>query len=217
MGGMSESDGAYLNEIIPIDEYRQLYTPCCVDTLKWAKDFNNEPLGEGMWSHWLSMLMKNPNVYFQAWELQTFGFWTVNTEEQASNGKWSGWSWNIVGGVPRNVSPDYVDQLANFNIDSNPAALSESVVSALPYNAWSIPIGWILWFCLYLPICLCAIGYARWSIVLIPSLVLAGTLVVASPIWYWPRYGAALQFLVPVYLLLIVLLFRRSSNYPLRK
>lgn len=32
-GEMSESDRAYLNEIIPIDEYRQLYTPCCTDTL----------------------------------------------------------------------------------------------------------------------------------------------------------------------------------------
>lgn len=151
-GEMSESDRAYLNEIIPIDEYRQLYTSCCTDTLKWAPGFNNEPLGKGMWVHWLPMLVKNPNVYFQAWELQTFGFWTVNTETQAD------WPWNIGGGVPRNVDPTRAEELSALDIYANPSALSESVTSVFSVDSWSIPIGWLLWICLYMAICLCAVG-----------------------------------------------------------
>lgn len=193
-GEMSESDRAYLNEIIPIDEYRQLYTPCCTDTLKWAPGFNNEPLGKGMWVHWLPMLVKNPNVYFQAWELQTFGFWTVNTETQAD------WPWNIGGGVPRDVDPTRAEELSALDIYANPSALSESVTSVFSVDSWSIPIGWLLWICLYMAICLCAVGEGNGFCFLVPSLALVGTLVVASPIWYWPRYGAALQFLIPLYI-----------------
>ena len=43
-------------------------------------------------------------------------------------------------------------------------------------------------------------GRGKWVLFLVPSLALVGTLVVASPIWYWPRYGAALQFLIPLYI-----------------
>ena len=207
-GEMTNSDKEYLDKIIPLDEYRQSYFPCCTDNLKWSPNFSNEALGDGMWSHWVSMLEKNPNVYFQAWELQTFGFWAVNTEEQASNVGLSGWSWNVSGGVPRNTSLAYVDDLDSFDISSNPAALNENVVSVVPHDSWSVPISWLLWLCLYLLLCLCAADFAKWSICLLPSLALVGTLVVASPIWYWPRYGAALQFLIPVYALLFLLVFR---------
>lgn len=42
---------------------------------------------------------------------------------------------------------------------------------------------------------------------LVPSLALVGTLVVASPIWHWPRYGAALHFLIPLYIAIAVSAF----------
>ena len=41
---------------------------------------------------------------------------------------------------------------------------------------------------------------------LAPSLGLIATLLLASPIWYWPRYGAAVQFLLPVYLMFFLLI-----------
>ena len=28
--------------------------------------------------HWISMGIENPIVYFESWELQTFGYWTIN-------------------------------------------------------------------------------------------------------------------------------------------
>lgn len=206
-GEMSESDREYMNSIYPLEEYKSTYTPCCTDNLKWAPNFNNSALSEGLWGHWVSMLIRNPNAYFQAWELQTYGFWAVNPGN--SDRLWSG---NISSGVPRNVSAAYVDQLVPYGIEPNPAALDESWNSMLPIDSWSIPVSWLFWAVLYLSICLFAEDKGRWVFALIPSIILVATLVIASPIYYWSRYGAALQFLIPMYALIFFLLFGKKKS-----
>lgn len=206
-GDMSESDREYMNSIYPLEEYKSTYTPCCTDNLKWAPGFNNSALNEGLWRHWASMLVRNPNAYFQAWELQTYGFWAVNPGNSDHL-----WSWNINGGVPRNANAAYVDQLVPYGIESNPAALDESWNEMLPMDSWSVPISWLFWTVLYLSICLLAAGKGRWVFALIPSIILVATLAIASPIYYWPRYGAALQFLIPMYALVFFLLFGKKKR-----
>lgn len=206
-GEMSESDREYMNSIYPLEEYKSTYTPCCTDNLKWAPDFNNSALNEGLWGHWASMLARNPNAYFQAWELQTYGFWAVNPGNSDHL-----WSWNISAGVPRNANAAYADRLVPYGIESNPAALDESWNEMLPMDSWSVPISWLFWTVLYLSICLLAAGKGRWVFALIPSIILVATLAIASPIYYWPRYGAALQFLIPMYVLVFFLLFGKKKR-----
>lgn len=206
-GEMSESDREYMNSIYPLGEYKSTYTPCCTDNLKWALGFNNSALNEGLWGHWASMLVRNPNVYFQAWELQTYGFWAVNPDNSDHL-----WSWNVSAGVPRNANAAYVDRLVPYGIESNPAAINESWNSMLPMDSWSVPISWLFWAVLYLSICLLAADKGRWVFALVPSVILVATLVIASPIYYWPRYGAALQFLIPVYVLMFFLLFGKKKS-----
>ena len=47
--------------------------------------------------HWISMGIENPIVYFESWELQTFGYWTINHPlVLLHNG-------NINGGAPPNA------------------------------------------------------------------------------------------------------------------
>ena len=72
-GDMSESDRAYMDELLPLEEYRSKYRPCCTDLLKWDANFNGAALDEGFLAHWLSMLVRNPHVYFDAWVMQTLG------------------------------------------------------------------------------------------------------------------------------------------------
>ena len=40
------------------------------------------------------------------------------------------------------------------------------------------------------------------------------TLLIGSPIYYWPRYGALLQFSIPYYAALLMLLFRQKDGAP---
>lgn len=183
-GSMSESDEAYMNEILPLDSYTELYTPCCIDQLKWSEGFNNQALDNDFFKHWTSMLIKNPMTFFEAWELETFGWWTVN--QQSINV----YSTNIASGVPGSYH-----NLLKY----------DGLQEALPLNTWSIPAGWILWFVLYLTAFLICQKKTKLAISLIPTLGLFITLLIASPICYWPRYAAAAQFLIPFYCALLVL------------
>lgn len=46
-------------------------------------------------------------------------------------------------------------------------------------------------------------GRARFALPLLPFLLLYGTLFIASPIWYWPRYIVAAQFGLPAVLVVV--------------
>lgn len=48
-GDMSESDAAYMNEILPLDMHKETYRPCCVDLLKWDKNFDASVMSRGGW------------------------------------------------------------------------------------------------------------------------------------------------------------------------
>ena len=200
-GDMSASDREYLDAVLSLELYPETYRPCCTDLLKWDGDFKSAALGDGFVQHWVSMLLKNPVTYFEAWELQTFGFWTVNQPQVYEFN-------NIAGGAPKNNT----EQLASYGIDPGAGIQNETVRELFPMDEGSIPIGAIFWLLLFLAACVCLMGKARWLVVLVPSLGLLATLLVATPIWYWPRYAAAVQFLIPVYALLFYRLMPHSGR-----
>ena len=204
-GDMTESDREYLNSIVPLDEYKTLYSPTCTDNLKWSTSFNSAALEDDFFGHWLSLFIQNPRVYFEAWELQTFGFWTVNQSDVYAK-------LNIISGVPHNTIEAYTVYLDTYQINAENKLGHDSLRDVFPQDSRSIPISVIFWSVAFLSICLCLSGRARWVIALVPSLALLGTLIVASPIWYWPRYGAAVQFLIPFYVALVVM--RKQDSKP---
>lgn len=197
-GDMTENDSEYLNSIVPLDEYKTLYSPTCTDNLKWSTSFNSAALEDDFFGHWLSLFIQNPRVYFEAWELQTFGFWAVNQPDVYTK-------LNISGEVPRNTEDAHAAALDVYQINAENKLGHDSLRDVFPQDSRSIPISVIFWSVTFLSICLCLSGRARWVIALVPSLALLGTLIVASPIWYWPRYGAAVQFLIPFYVTLVVM------------
>lgn len=205
-GDMTENDKEYLNSIVPLDEYKTLYSPTCTDNLKWNTLFNGAALENGFFEHWLSLFVQNPRAYFEAWELQTFGFWAVNQPNVLSFGA------NISSGVPRNTAEAYAADLDVYQINAENKLGHDSLRDIFPQDSRTIPVGIIFWSVAFLSICLCLSGRARWVIALVPSLALLGTLIVASPIWYWPRYGAAVQFLIPFYVALVVMVRRDSDT-----
>lgn len=202
-GDMTESDREYMDSLLPLELYETTYRPCCTDYLKWDENFNGQPMDKGFLAHWASMLTQNPKLYFESWELQTVGFWAVNVPEV------NRFSANISGGVPKNI--DYQDQLDLLGIHSENKLGDDFFYHIFPKDEWSIPVSWINWVLLYLALCLVLLGRSSWLLALLPSIALTATLVVASPIWYWPRYGAAEQFLIPFYLALVILVIRAAS------
>lgn len=194
-GDMTESDKEYMSSLLPLEQYEEVYAPTCTDPLKWNAQFNPEPLTDGFWPHWLSMLVKNPLVYFEAWEMQTFGYWTVNHPSVVFH------QGNINGGVPRTAEDPR--EAPSLGIQPKNLFGNDLVYSILPYDNYSIPIGWLTWLLLFVSMVFALAEKAKWILPLIPSLALILSLLIASPIWYWERYAAALQFLLPFYIAML--------------
>lgn len=193
-GSLTESDRAYMDQLLPLNEYKTVYAPCIVDSLKWNPDFNASALDSGLWGHWLSMGLGNPSAYFESWELQTAGYWALAIRGGVPSA-------NIIIGVPRNTSADDAQELANYGISAK-SLLPDGARDVLRQDEWSIPAGWVFWALVFVGIVLIGVGERSWLLVLLPGLGLFGTLFLASPIIYWPRYALAVQLLLPVYLLL---------------
>lgn len=200
-GEMSVGDKEYMNKLLPLELYKTTYYPCCVDMLKWNSEFDATGLNQDFFKRYFSMLIKNPRCFFEAWELQTYGFWTVNCEEI------NYYPGNIMGGVPRNYYPEYYEQeLESYDIHPGKYVNHEVLTSVFPIEDAAIPIGIINWSILLLIIFIILQRKEILLLVLTPSVGLIITLIVASPISYWPRYAAAEQYLIPFYLMLFLML-----------
>ena len=192
-GNMGEDDRAFMNEILPLDQYRKKYKPSCTDQLKWDPMFNSKPLNSPeFFKHWLQMFVKNPKIYLDAWVYQTFGFWSpTNMQEIIHEG-------NFTGGMPINFqkenSYEGIQTRCLLPI-SNPQSL-------FPIMSRCAPAGIIFWIALSLTFLSIYHHSSKFALPLLIILGLYGSLFIASPIWYWPRYIAAAQFAIPSYLVI---------------
>jgi hypothetical protein len=202
-GSMTEDDKAYMDSILPIELYPEAYRPSLTDNLKTDDSFNASALEDGFFEHWLSMLWQNPQLYFESWELQTCGFWTVNQIDTLASNE------NISGGLPRNLKP--LGNEAGIHYE-NKLGSDELRVTLFPLDEWAVPAGIINWAIVYLGICLLLLKRSGWVIGLVPSLGIVMTLLVATPAYYWPRYEAACYFLVPFYIATALMLARSRQT-----
>lgn len=206
-GAMSDSDHEYMGTILPIGDYVNLYKPTCIDTLKWNDSFNGAALDDpSFFAHWASMLVRNPGIYFEAWELQTFGFWAINSTEVNT------FAVNIISGVPRNLYEEYSYELDDLGITCENLLVLDRFRSIFPADQWSIPLSIIHWFIFWLAMLILLLRRPLNGLGLIPTLGLIASVVLASPIWYWPRYGAAEHFLIPLYIYLLYVTITQTSH-----
>lgn len=206
-GDMTESDRSYMNELLPLDNYKAVYRPSLIDPLKWNEDFNAECLKDGFWSHWASMLLRNPSIYFEAWELQTFGFWAPNVKGA------DGLPENFLMGAPYNLIADG-ETSAGVRFRNLLASFGDSADAVFGLSAWSISGAVVFWLLMFSAALLVSCGRARLVLPLLPFLLLYGTLFIASPIWYWPRYIVAAQFGLPIVLVVVVRGLLTSKRRP---
>lgn len=194
-GNMTEADRDYLEQILPLEDYSELYRPCCIDGFKWDPRVNTEALySRRFYKTWASLLLRNPLRCWESWQLNSYGFWTVNRPE--INGE----------GAVTTLEDVYNFRgeelwLGAFLIrfpaqDSGPQ---------LPRRAWSLPVGAVNWLLLLTALLLSLRG-ERWMLpALAPSFGIVAGLLLGTPIWNLPRYELPLQLLVPFDLALLLL------------
>ena len=198
-GNMSDEEKTFLNEIMPLEKYRENYSPGLTDHMKWSEDFNTEFFGEHhgeFMKIWFSLLLKNPKLYIEAWALETCGFWGLSYWELNS------YTGNSNMGVPK--APKELKKRFDIISGSLLGAKSEMTEKGKEYFSLDAPIPGIalcLWISLFMLLYAVVKGKWRYLLFFIPCLGNIGTLLIATPITYWPRYGLSSLCLLPVSLL----------------
>lgn len=196
-GVISDNDKAFMNNMLPLSKYREIYRPCVVDRLKWDKDFNMGFINGHMkdfFKSYISIGVKNPIEYIKGWALMTFGYWAPNRWELYNDGG------NLARGdfsvLPKSGLP--IKQADFYHLPNHWQYI------LFPIDATVIPLGIIDWIILFSFLLIFLSKDKKSIIVLAPSLGVILTLMIASPYWYWQRYGMAQYYLIPIYIFFII-------------
>lgn len=196
-GVMSEEDKEFINNLLPIGLYSETYRPCCVDLLKWNENFNgdylNDHIGDFLKTY-VSVGLKNPAKYVDSWAMMTFGYWNPNWWEFCNDAD--------------NLGRGNFGDLANSGLDIQQVDqnnLPDTVFYKLfPNRGTVVPLALVDWMAFFaVALAILAMDF-RTVLALAPSIGIIATLLIASPYYYWPRYGMAQFYLMPLYLYLAV-------------
>ncbi len=205
-GEMSEKDANLMDSLLPMEKYPETYRPLVVDMLKWDVDFSqsylNSHLKEFFYSY-ISMMLKNPKVYLEGWELNTFGYWAINY-----------WEFNFDAANIYKGDLDYINRNENFgvtmcNLLENDYFDVKSYIKAEDSMISLAVINWVIILLAFLAVLKC--NYA-WGVVLAPSLGTIFVLLIATPYVYWQRYGLMTLYLLPIYMLLFFYVLRNEKG-----
>lgn len=208
-GDMTEDEKEFLNQIMPLDKYKDNYSPVLVDRFKWSEEFNTEFFNTHQKEFikvWISLFIKNPKLYIEAWELNTCGFWGMSFW-QLNNDKD-----NISMGVPRGKEIKEV-----FEIEVGSLLKEGSTLDVLLKEYFSIltpmpSVALCLWIALFMIFFAAIKRKIKYILIFVPCIGNMITLFIASPISYWPRYGLSFICLLPICLVFPYLLIEEKEK-----
>ncbi len=192
-GVVSEEDLAVLNAVMPIENWKALYCPEVVDTIKFDPSFNREYLeehtGEFMKTY-LHLVMQNPVKAGKAYLLAALGFWDV------FEGSSTAYVCNFHFGNAEYFMSDYFDYYLNISF--------RNLVEPRHYISSAVWV-WIMLGTIF--ICLARRNY-KGMIAVMPTLGLWLSIMIATPVAFSFRYVYALFLCVPLYLMICIRSFR---------
>lgn len=190
-GELEDADRDYLYSLLPEEEWKE-YAPCCADVLKWDSQFNRDLLNETkghFLSVWLRALPKNIKIYADAYLLDTYGFWGIET---------------------RNSEQYYVKAIFNNDLELYQHSLLPETISTLIYKYYCnrftygyLSAGTGIWFLFSLSLYLWYKTDWKQLVILVPVWGIWLTLMLETPIAFCFRYVYILQFVLPIGIILL--------------
>lgn len=75
-------DKEFIENLLPLREFKSNYAPMTADNIKWDGNFNAQFLNEHpkeFLSLWFRLLKNNKILYIKSYLLETYGFWSIGT------------------------------------------------------------------------------------------------------------------------------------------
>ena len=187
-GPMSEEDRSFMNQVMPLEDYRQVYTPALVDSVKWSPRFNESYLSEHKGEFvrlWARNLPANLGTYVDAYILDTFGYWAPGFRSDY------GYLDTYV------VANGYGIERRDLFAALFGGTLAQNITKSPEYLA----SGTLLWLVLFGAWLAYAYRKPRFvALLFVPALFSFAGIMVASPVAFSLRYVLAFAFGLPAYL-----------------
>lgn len=199
-GEIGEREYAFLDELLPIEKYKELYMPQLVDPVKWDAEFDNNFLegnSEKFMLTWFNLLLKNPKIYVKAYLEMTYQYWVPNVWE---NNRYTS---NILEGNPdavifeqqwKEAEVIYCNLLENKWIDMKHIFSITTPMAA---------VGLFVWLAVLIASYAVLKQKSVFILGLIPCFGNLATLLVATPAGYWPRYMLVIYYMFPIFFCMI--------------
>lgn len=186
-GNINSEELEVLNEIMPLENWKTLYNPVVVDTIKFDPSFNREYFQENVSEFikvYAGLVMRNPVKAVKAYMLETLGFWNVFESSSTA------YICNIHFGNAPYYQGDYFDYF--FGISFRNLVEPKNYISAAIF----------VWMMLAtISICL-AKRYYVGIVPVLPTLGLWLSVMVATPVAFSFRYVYGIFLCVPLYVLI---------------
>lgn len=196
---LDEDEARYLYRLLP-EEMWQRYSPACSDTLKWNDAFDREYLNETrdqFMRVWRQLLWKNPRVCAEAYLLETYGIWGIETRNKEQYYNKEIWE-NTLLLYQDSPLPEPVRKL-----------VADYYCNRFTYRYLSM--GTAYWLLLAVTLWLLYRKAYRAVVVTVPLWLLFASLLAATPIAFAFRYGFVIAMAFPFYIILPFMADREGS------
>lgn len=204
-GNISAADLEFLNELLPLERWDELYMPGLVDPIKWDaefdKDFFSRNKGEFL-AVWLRTLLKNQQRYVEAWCLSTYGYWAPTLWELNE------YTQNITSGNINAAAEWHID----FGIRQTNLLGDEGWKDICTLSTTAPASGLLTWIVLFMVLYAFVKRCGWYCLFFAPAIGNLITLLLASPSAYWPRYALVYLYMLPVILVFPMLLREEPGN-----
>ena len=207
-GNITQEQKEFLNNIMPLEVWKENYHPCSVDPVKFHSEFNKDFFEENKIRFlmiWAELLPLNPVKYIKGYISLTVGYWYVGIK-----------NWKCTYGVEdfiTNVSStNFIEKFTGKDFSMWIRNFVEVNLTDMPVISYLYRIAfpvWLMFFCIFLMIIR---KEKRYIIALLPLLINWGTLMIATPIFCEFRYMFSFHLAIPVLFSLILLKSNPNEN-----
>ena len=204
-----EADKSYIEKMMPIELIKKQYHPRTVDAIKWNDAYNRQFVDhhkKEFFRTWFSLFKLYPKDYFDAWRLNTQGFWGY-----LAGYEWQGKFGHAYEEEIYTTNKTKVGLADGYKV-SELSVLPDNVKQRLGHYLWDysiyIPSGICLWITIFIG---CIMVYRKQYnllLVLAPAIFCSMTLVLAAPIAKAFRYTFYYALCLP---LLIIIPFLETE------
>ena len=130
-GDLTEAQEEFLNQVIPLDEMADLYTPSVVNPIKFSEDFDDAFLESHKMEFlavWLQLLPENVATYVKAWAAETQGYW----------------EWGYRGPIGAATTLRGADPVSLVGVEWNPSLLSDGLAARFPLLFSTGSVVWLV-------------------------------------------------------------------------